>query len=152
MTASAYTFEIEEGVFAGAHDAVVYTVGTTKPVVTFTTSEDYYISPEGTYGDREPTTGVCDPTTLGPLGPVDADVTVTTAGSPTGAGITCDGEAQYYRVNTELFFEWTGRCDIVGNTVTGTGYTPAGTQHSFEARIIPPGQPQDGKWEYEYTP
>jgi hypothetical protein len=149
VTASTYTFPIEEGVFEGDHNLVVYTVtplDAAKPVVTFTTNETYYIAPEGTYGNRL-ADGTCDPASYGPLDPVSTTVTVT------GGGITCGPDpAEYYRVNTELVFEWTGRCDIVGNTIPGTGYTPEATQHLFEATLVPPAPPTKGVWAYEYTP
>lgn len=155
VTESSYTFPIEEGIFVGDHDPVVYTVtplDLSKPVVTFTTNEIYYIAPEGTYGNRLDD-GTCDPTTLGPLGPVPTTVTVTTAGSPPGAGITCGPDnAEYYRVTSELVFEWTGRCDIVGNTVPGAGYTPEETEHVFVATLNPPLQPVNGVWAYSYVP
>lgn len=156
VVTSKYTFPIEAGVFAGHHDRVVYTASpldASKPLVTFTTNENYFIAPEGTYGDRDEITGECDPATFGPLDPVATTVTVTTAGSPPGAGIDCGPDAaEYYRVGSEMFFEWTGRCDIVGNTIPGTGYTPEATQHLFEATLIPPAQPTAGNWTYAYSP
>lgn len=147
---STYTFTIEEGTFAGDHNPVVYTVtplSDPKPVVTFTTNETYYISPEGTYGNRL-SDGTCDPASYGALDPVATTVTVTTQGD---AGIDCGpDDAQYFRVNTELFFTWTGSCDIVDPVTTFSGSTPDATRHAFEATLVPPAQPTKGAWVYEY--
>lgn len=145
---STYTFPIEEGQFMGDHEPVLYTVMTDKPVVEFTTNERYFISPEGTYGERLPD-GTCDPTTYGPLDPVDTTVTVRTPNYP--PGITCDSsDVDYFRVNTEQVFEWQGACTVSDGLVTGS--TPASTQHLFEATIAPPLQPSKGMWTYDYTP
>lgn len=143
VTASTYEFFVVDGEFEG-HDSngdlVIYEGPAT---VEFTTTETYYIAPEGTYGERD-VNDECDTGTFGALDPVEGTAEVT--GADNGGSISCENlDGTYYREGDALVFEFEGACDIDGNVTgfTGTGTTSANTEHDFDGVIVPclPGDP-----------
>lgn len=111
-------------------------------------SGDYYIAPEGTYGNDSS----CAPTSLGPLNPVPATATVF-ADAPDG-GIhapgddtaPCTGTGHFWRVNTTFVAQWElddgpddGPCVVDGNVppFDEEGEAPRGTLHTFEGNLFP---------------
>lgn len=128
------------GTVTGNDKAVIYSGS--DIVITYTTdhstaSGNYYVAPEGTYGERN-ADGTCNVNTLGPLDPIPVTVTVNAAGDPiigdpatsgvgTGAGGTCSGNGSYYRVSTTVTVTWSADCDVDGNVpgFDGSGGDPS---------------------------
>jgi len=117
-------------------------------VIEYATTEDYYISPEGTYGARN-ADGTCNAATFGPLGSVTVTVSVDAAGaidSGVGSGAngvasgsrTCTGTGQYFRVNTSVTVTWEADCAVDGNGTIPAQVEP-GTDFTFEGNLFPTG-------------
>lgn len=113
-------------------------------VITITTDDDYYVSPEGTYGVRL-ADGSCDPTSFGPLGDIATTVTVnatggTDSGVGTGANVAnpaCSGTGEYFRVNTNFTVTWrAATCDVNGNGANGA-FEEVNTDFVFEGSLRP---------------
>jgi hypothetical protein len=107
-----------------------------------TSAGDYYIAPEGTYGDAT-LAGVCNPATFGPLGNIPVNVTISAdgpgtsgVGSGIGSGYSCSGAGQYYRVNTNVTFTWTADCDVSDGTTTASD---TNTKFVLEGNLLPIG-------------
>lgn len=128
------------GTYTGLPDAV-YSGSFDLTMTSDHSDGNYYIAPEGTYGERN-ADGTCDPATLGALDPVPANFTVYEPGSIEDAnGEPCDGSGTFYRVNTTFVAEWELEedCEVEGNVspTTNQGTAPAGTTHTFEGNLAP---------------
>jgi len=139
VTASTYVVPVTGAFTATDGTGTATYVG--AATVTITTNENYYISPEGTYGNFNALG--CDPATFGPADPVAATIRVTTPGSPPGAGVDCTAESTgtvgsgYFRVGTAFTVNATGPC-IVTDSLTGVSASSgANTQHLFEGQLAP---------------
>lgn len=117
-------------------------------VIDYATTEDYFISPEGTYGARN-ADGTCNAATFGPLGSVTVTVSVNAEGdgqSGVGTGAngvaaasrTCTGTGQYFRVNTSVTVTWEANCAVDGNDLLPAMVEP-GTDFTFEGNLFPTG-------------
>lgn len=134
------------GTVTANNGAIVY--AGTDIVIEYDTTEDYFISPEGTYGARN-ADGTCNAATFGPLGSVTVTVSVNAAGaSDSGVGTgangvaaasrTCTGTGQYFRVNTSVTVTWEADCAVDGNGALPAAVEP-GTDFIFEGNLLPTG-------------
>lgn len=127
--------------FVGAFSAANASTGETALYVgpaqmTITTTETYFVSPEGTYGNAT-SAGGCDPLTFGPAGPVNVTVQVTSPNFTSAPdGILCqNGTGEYFRVTNAFTVQWTGECEVKqGGQTVETGDM---TEHLVEAQFVP---------------
>lgn len=120
-------------------DEEIHEAGPLKVVVEAT--EEHYIAPEGTYGNRLPPPGGCDRDTYGEAGAVAATFTVHAEGHVHDGDEPCTGEGKWWREHSTFFAEWTldADCTIEGNELgsLGAGVAPAGTTHTAEGDFEP---------------
>lgn len=111
--------------------AVSYTGPAT---ITYSTTETYYVGPQGSYDGLTSAPLNCDPQRFGPAGTVSTEVSVSSPGSD---GIDCplSTTGEYFRVNTTISLTWTGSCTVKMGTMTPS--TPVGTQHTFVGNFLP---------------
>lgn len=154
VTASSYTMT-----FDGPFDNYNADNGTTDATytgpatLTFSTTETYFIGPDGTYTDADMVNG-CDTTTLGD--PIDATVSVT--GGNTTAGISCGPDpASYSRLTMAISVDWEGDCTVYDSGNADVATTPSTTDHEVDATLTPcfnPPNPctestiSEGTWAY----
>lgn len=134
LTQGTYTATGGTAVYAGALE------------IKMTATDNYYVTPEGTYHG---TTSVsnpkapCGPDNFGPLNPVPADFTILASNrvrKPNTTNAACRGTGHFWRVNTTFHAEWTldADCKVTSNLVTGGfGIAPAGTLHTMEGNQQP---------------
>lgn len=152
VTASEYSATIT-GVYS-ADDGTARTYSG-PATVTFETTENYFIGPEGTYAEATMQDG-CDESTLGALDPIAVSVSV--SGGNTTNGIVCGPDpGTYYRAFDAITVEWTGDCTVYQSGVSAT--TPSNLDHGFLATLNPCFNPPDtctestitaASWEYPY--
>ncbi len=132
--------------------------GGTDIIISWITREDYFIAPEGTYGNRlGPPTNACDPDTYGARDPVKVDVIVYSAGdASSGVGTGADGVASasrkceapnfggtqatggYSRENSTITLTWRANCAVDGNVPDRDGAAvESNTQFVFVGNLNP---------------
>lgn len=140
-TNSTLSQDLTQGTYTATNDNVVYD----GPLVfTMIATDNYFVTPEGTYygqtavpNPKDP----CGPDNFGALAPVPADFTVFDPGNvhlPADANAPCEGTGSFYRVNTTFYAEWTlsSDCQVVSNAGVA-GAAPAGTLHTMEGNQQP---------------
>lgn len=130
VTASSYTvnFTGSQNLFTAddGSDTATYTGPAT---LTYSTTETYFIGPEGTYTHATMQDG-CDASTLG--APIDATVSV--SGSDMSGSIACGpDDAEYAREGDVVTLDWEGACTVTDSG--GAVSTPATTDHSYSATL-----------------
>jgi hypothetical protein len=138
ITATEYVVDVT-GVFSAIQGVTAATY-TGAARLTFTTNEDYFIAPEGTYGNATLGSG-CDPTSLGPLGPVDTTLVVTDPDAGAG-GISCTIHSNgattgYSRIQSDFLFIGQGSCTVTANDGVTQANTGGNTQHVFDGVVVP---------------
>lgn len=135
VNSSEYVVELEEAAFTAVDEVNTDRVAVYEgpATVTYTTDETYFISPQGTYA-QDANLDPCHPATFGPAGPIDTTLTIEHAGQK-----CVIGNAEYFRVNTNVSVTGTGSCDIEGDTglFINTVPTPENTVHTFQGSLAP---------------
>lgn len=153
VTASSYSATFANTSVFNADDGQTDATYTGSATLTFSTTETYFVGPEGTYTAATFQNG-CDETTLGD--PIAASVSV--SGGNTTAGIVCGPDtAQYSRVLDAITLTWVGDCTVYDSATTDVATTPSTLDHRFEATLNPCFNPPDpctsstitlGTWDY----
>lgn len=153
VTASSYSVTFSNLSVFSADDGQTDATYSGPATLTFSTTETYFIGPDGTYTDATFQEG-CDDETLGdPIG-----ATVSVSGGNTTAGITCGPDAgQYFRLLGEITLTWVGDCTVYDSLTTDVATTPSTLDHRFEGTLTPCFNPPDtctastisgGEWVY----
>lgn len=128
VTASSYSVDFSSTELSAddGPDDAQYTGAAT---LTFSTTETYYVGPDGTYTDADFQNG-CDATTLGD--PIAATVSVTGGNSTNGVDCGPD-DAEYARLTNQITLDWEGVCTVTQSSLSVD--TPSTTDHSLDATL-----------------